>query len=50
MRKSGIELSTPEFRSLRTSKADTRALLITFGYSFGSSFKEKVMKNQFNLE
>lgn len=49
-RQSGTNLSTPDFYAKRISKADTRAALLTFGYTFGSSFKEKVMKNQFNLE
>jgi outer membrane cobalamin receptor len=49
-RKSGTELSSSDFQSTRYSKADTRAILLTIGYTFGSVFKEKVMKNEFNIE
>jgi outer membrane receptor protein involved in Fe transport len=45
---SGITWSTPDFNFNRTFKVDTRAILITFAYTFKSSFKESLMKNQFS--
>jgi len=35
------------FRSERVFKIDTRAVLLTFAYTFGTSFKEKLMENKF---
>jgi outer membrane receptor protein involved in Fe transport len=48
--KSGGYTSTVDFLSNRTSKADTRALMLTFAYSFRSAFKEKLLDNQFSKE
>jgi outer membrane receptor protein involved in Fe transport len=48
--KSGYENNTIQFSNTRRSKADTRAIMITFGYSFKSAFKEKIMDNQFSKE
>ena len=48
--KTGLENNTAEFSSYRTSKADTRAIMITFAYSFKAAFKEKLLDNQFSKE
>jgi len=47
---SGNELSTPSFVNKRISKADTRAILLTFAYTFNSVFKEKLLENKFSRE
>jgi len=47
---SGHELCTPAFINKRTSKADTRAILLTFAYTFNSAFKEKLLENRFSRE
>ena len=47
---SGYYNYTSEFTNNRTSKADTRAFMLTFAYSFRSVFKEKLMENQFSKE
>jgi len=43
----GNEILTNEFRSNRVSKSDTRAVLLTFAMTFGSTFKEKIMENTY---
>ncbi|MEO6173797.1 MAG: outer membrane beta-barrel family protein [Flavobacterium circumlabens] len=48
--KSGYKNTTSLFSSNRTSKSDTRALLLTFAYTFKSDFKEKLLENQFSTE
>jgi outer membrane receptor protein involved in Fe transport len=48
--KSSMVNSTPEFSSDRTSKADTRAIMVTFAYSFKAAFKDKLLENQFEKE
>jgi outer membrane receptor protein involved in Fe transport len=48
--KSGSESYTSDFSSIRTQKADTRALMVTFAYSFKSAFKEKLLENKFSKE
>lgn len=48
--KSGGYTYTSEFTSNRTSKADTRALMLTFAYTFKSAFKEKLLENKFSKE
>jgi len=45
--KSGSFTSDYNFEFERRSKIDTRAVMITFGYTFGTSFKEKLMENKF---
>ncbi len=45
--RTGSITSDSNFYFTRTSKQDTRALLFTFGYTFGTSFKEKLMENRF---
>ena len=48
--KSGFINNTSEFKSYRYSKADTRALMITFAWSFKAAFKEKLLENKFSTE
>jgi len=48
--KSGYKNYTLNFTNNRTSKSDTRAVMITFVYSFKSTFKEKLLENQFTPE
>jgi outer membrane receptor protein involved in Fe transport len=36
------------FMFSRIFKLDTRALMLTFGYTFGTAFKEKLMENKFS--
>lgn len=43
----GYNLKTPEFQWNRRFKIDTRAVLLTLGYTFGTKFKEELMENQF---
>jgi len=45
--RSGSSISDDNFSSRRTVKLDTRAIMVTFGYTFGTSFKEKLMENRF---
>ncbi|WJS94351.1 TonB-dependent receptor [Flavobacterium johnsoniae] len=47
---SGYKNNTLLFRNNRTSKSDTRALMVTFAYTFRSDFKEKLLENQFSTE
>ncbi|MCV2483469.1 TonB-dependent receptor [Flavobacterium sp. SH_e] len=47
---SGYKNNTVLFKNQRTSKSDTRALMITFAYTFRSDFKEKLLENQFSTE
>lgn len=44
---SGSTTSASNFYFTRSSKLDTRAIMLTFGYTFGTSFKEKLMENRF---
>ncbi len=46
--KNGFQMNAADFSYNRTSKSDTRALLVTFAYTFGASFKEKLMENSFS--
>ena len=48
--KSGSNNYTTDFKSYKTSKADTRAIMLTFAYSFKSAFKEKLLENKFSKE
>lgn len=45
--KSGLITSDYNFDFSRITKLDTRAIMVTFGYAFGTSFKEKLMENKF---
>ncbi|TPG32915.1 TonB-dependent receptor domain-containing protein [Flavobacterium pectinovorum] len=47
---SGYKNNTALFSSNRTNKSDTRALMVTFAYTFKSDFKEKLLENQFSTE
>ncbi|WP_029272949.1 TonB-dependent receptor domain-containing protein [Flavobacterium sp. KJJ] len=47
---SGYKNNTLLFSNNRTNKSDTRALMITFAYTFKSDFKEKLLENQFSTE
>ena len=46
--KNGFIWDTPDFSFSRIFKVDTRAILLTFAYTFGTSFKEKLMENKFS--
>jgi outer membrane receptor protein involved in Fe transport len=46
----GSTVVTPDFKSTRISKSDTRAVLLTFAMTFGSAFREKLMENKFSAE
>jgi hypothetical protein len=46
----GSTVVTPDFKSTRISKSDTRAVLLTFAMTFGSAFREKLMDNKFSAE
>lgn len=45
--KSGVRTSDSNFIYKRFSKVDTRAIMFAFGYTFKSTFKEKLMENKF---
>jgi outer membrane receptor protein involved in Fe transport len=47
---SGYKNNTLLFSNNRTSKSDTRAIMVTFAYTFKSDFKEKLLENQFSTE
>jgi outer membrane receptor protein involved in Fe transport len=44
---SGLITSDYNFEFSRVFKLDTRAVMVTFGYTFGNSFTEKLMENKF---
>ena len=46
--KNGFIWNTPDFNFSRIFKVDARAVLLTFAYTFGTSFKEKLMENKFS--
>jgi len=48
--RNGYIQNTMDFSFTRKSKIDTRAILLTFAYSFGTTFKEKFMENKFENE
>ncbi len=48
--KSGYNNQATSFSQYRFSKADTRAIMITFACTFRSAFKEKLMENKFSAE
>ncbi len=48
--KTGSTTSSKEFYFHRVSKIDSRAILVTFAYSFGTSVSEKLMENKFKNE
>ncbi|MGC1240379.1 MAG: TonB-dependent receptor [Chryseosolibacter sp.] len=48
--KYGFITSDHNFHFSRIFKLDTRAVMFTFGYTFGTSFKEALMENRFKNE
>ena len=48
--KNGYNNQAASFLQYRYSKADTRAIMITFACTFRSAFKEKLMENKFSAE
>lgn len=46
--KNGFVWETKDFNFNRIFKVDTRAVLLTFAYTFGTTFKEKLMENKFS--
>ncbi len=46
--KSGLTAAASDFNYSRTFKIDTRAILVSFAYSFGTSFKESLIENKFS--
>ena len=48
--KSGQNASAYNFTYSRRFKIDTRAVLLTFAYSFGIKFKEELLENKFSNE
>jgi outer membrane receptor protein involved in Fe transport len=45
---SGSTIQVPEFNYSRIAKNDTRAVMLTFAYTFRSSFKEEMIENKFS--
>ena len=45
--RSGFLWDTADFSFSRMNKVDSRAIVLTFAYTFGTSFKEKMMENKF---
>lgn len=48
--KNGFIWETKNFNFSRVFKVDSRAVLLTFAYTFGTTFKEKLMENKFTNE
>jgi hypothetical protein len=48
--KSGYNMNTPDFSRKYDRKADTRAILVTFAYTFNSAFRSKLLENKFSIE
>jgi outer membrane receptor protein involved in Fe transport len=48
--RNGSNWITNDFTYYRIGKVDSRAILLTFAYTFGTSFKEKLMENKFSNE
>lgn len=48
--KNGFTNNTNDFYSQRIGKADTRAFVFTFAYTFKAAFKEKLLENQFSRD
>lgn len=47
-KRNGNNLYTPDFTSWRRSWVDSRAVVVTFGYTFGTKFKEQLMDNKYS--
>ena len=50
IQKNGFIWETKDFNFSRVFKVDSRAVLLTFAYTFGTTFKEKLMENKFTNE
>jgi outer membrane receptor protein involved in Fe transport len=48
--RSGFLWDTAAFSFRRMNKVDSRAIVLTFAFTFGTSFKEKMMENKFSNE
>jgi outer membrane receptor protein involved in Fe transport len=48
--RSGFLWNTADFSFSRMNKVDSRAIVLTFAYTFGTSFREKMMENKFSNE
>ena len=49
MQSTGWNISAPsDFNLVRTMKVDTRAVFVTFAYSFANIFKESLLENHFS--
>jgi outer membrane receptor protein involved in Fe transport len=48
--RNGSNWITNDFTYYRLGRVDSRAILLTFAYTFGTSFKEKLMENKFSNE
>jgi hypothetical protein len=48
MQKSGLTAHASDFDYSRTFKIDTRAVMVTFAYTFGARFKEELLENKFS--
>jgi len=46
----GTRIVEDNFEFSRIFKIDTRAVMLTFGYTFRSAFKETLMENKFKNE
>ncbi|RTL60476.1 MAG: TonB-dependent receptor [Sphingobacteriales bacterium] len=46
--KYGSELKASNFSYNRYGKVDSRAIVVTFAYTFGTSFKEKLLENKYS--
>lgn len=44
----GVNTVAPGFIASRIFKVDTRSILLTFAYTFGTTFKEKLMENKYS--
>jgi len=48
--KNGFITNGESFTFTRVSKVDSRAIVVMFAYTFGTSFKEKLLENQYSNE
>lgn len=46
--KNGFTTNGESFTFTRVSKVDSRAIVVMFAYTFGTSFKEKLLENQYS--
>lgn len=50
MQQNGLSIQDSNFTYTRTAKVDSRAVLLTFAWTFGTSFKEKLLENTYSNE